>query len=320
MQEAENLPLMPKSALVYYLDEKQSPIPYQKVASIRSCLENIVETIFVHIVEPVDKAKWRRGDLNIRIGLLSHFFSADVIDRLHSIRLLGNDGAHQAKHAALTDERIGDGLSALSVLCEWAILTYIKKHGLMSTDWLATVLSTLPPVYRVRILEPLIESNNLDRARVIAHQEVREAYARRMYQGLIPLDSAPPETTEEEDRIMSFLLSIDKLAMAYLKNKQFERSFEFVQEMFDEGWMTEEFARDTWEKLESLQSSFHSLPISESMEQTRTYLEKILPAVKDEEQNLFLTLFSAMVLESPEARAASFSQAPQLGAAPESAK
>lgn len=35
MQEAENLPLMPKSALVYYLDEKQSPISYQKVASIR---------------------------------------------------------------------------------------------------------------------------------------------------------------------------------------------------------------------------------------------------------------------------------------------
>ncbi|MNW15404.1 hypothetical protein D3C71_2138970 [compost metagenome] len=56
------------------------------------------------------------------------------------------------------------------------------------------------------------------------------------------------------------------------------------------------------------------------MEQTRSYLEKILPAVKDEEQNLFLTLFSAMVLESPEARAASSNQAPQLGAAPESAK
>jgi hypothetical protein len=301
LQEATHLPLMPISALVYYLHEKQSQIPYHKVVSIRSCLENIVETILVHIVEPGSEKKWRDANLNGRIDLLAHFFPADIIHRLHNIRKLGNHGAHQEHHQKLTGERISEGLSELSELCEWTILSYLKRHGIRSTNWLATVLSTLVPVYRVRILEQLIESNMLDKVRVIAYQKSCQAYNKKIEMGLIPFDSIPPAMTENENKIASFLLSIDKLAMAYLKNKEFQRSIEFVEDMHSQGWMTDENAVYTYEKLKNLQRNFHALPISESMEQTRVNLEKVLPMIKDDEQNLFLTLICAMVLEGPRA-------------------
>lgn len=35
-------------------------------------------------------------------------------------------------------------------------------------------------------------------------------------------------------------------------------------------------------------------------DQTRRSLEKILPAVREDEQSLFITLFSAIVLEKPD--------------------
>jgi hypothetical protein len=49
-----------------------------------------------------------------------------------------------------------------------------------------------------------------------------------------------------------------------------------------------------------LEQNFDELPIAASLDQTRRALEKILPAVREDEQSLFITLFSAIVLEKPD--------------------
>lgn len=309
IQGDEHSPLMPQSALDYYWDERNVSLLYHKAGSIHSCLENIVDTIFVHLVEPGDKKVWRQPNLNKRIDLLRHFFPEDVIQRLHNLRSLGNDGAHQANHRTLSEDRIRDGLRDLGLTCELTLLTYLRKHGLRSKAWVATVFSTLPPVYRVRILEQLLVDRmlTLDRGQVFAQQELRRQWNEqrqmedlmRARQGL-PFNDQHPEETDAEAKISDFLTTLDKLAMAYLKNKQFDRSFEFVREMHASGWMTDTNADYTWGSLEALQSQLHRFPIATSLEEARRNLQRVLPSIEEHERSHFITLFSAIVLGSPE--------------------
>ena len=48
MNEKEPSPLMPMNALEYFLDGESSNRLYLRATSIRNCLENIVETIFMY--------------------------------------------------------------------------------------------------------------------------------------------------------------------------------------------------------------------------------------------------------------------------------
>ncbi|UHG95138.1 hypothetical protein [Pseudomonas sp. 7-41] len=298
MQGHENTPLMPKSALVYFLDEKASTVPYHKVSSIRSCLENIVETIFVHIIDPDKKSDWRRSSLSGQLELLACFFPADINERIRAIRLLGNKGAHQDKHKQLSDDAISVSLSDLSRICEWTILSYFKKNGFTSHPWIPTVFSTLPPVYRVRILEELMDFDSVDNVEVRAYLDDVQDHQYRVLTGQISPENHEP--TEQENKFVGFLLTIDKLAMAYLKNKELNKALDFLEDVFQKGFINETFRSQMLEKLQMLEQNFDELPIAASLDQTRRALEKILPVVREDEQSLFITLFSAIVLEKPD--------------------
>lgn len=297
MQGNENTPLMPKSALVYFLDEKASTVPYHKVSSIRSCLENIVETIFVHIIEPDKKPDWRRSNLSGQLELLACFFPADINERIRAIRLLGNKGAHQDRHKQLSDDEISVSLSDLSRICEWTILSYFKKNGFTSHPWIPTVFSTLPPVYRVRILEELIDFDSVDNVEVRAYLDDVQDHQYRVFTGQISPEYNEP--TEQENKLVAFLLTIDKLAMAYLKNKELDKALDFLEDVFQSGFINETFRNQMLEKLLMLEQNLDELPIAASLDQTRMALEEILPIVREDEHSLFVTLFSAIVLEKP---------------------
>lgn len=307
MQEADYPPLMPQRAFDYYLDERDASRLYQKAVSIRNCLENLFRTVLVHLVDPKDGGAVRTAKLSRRIDLLKHFFPQDVIDSLHRIRKLGNDGAHEENHKKLSSERIRTGLRDLGLVCEWTILTYFKKHGLRSNAWVATLFSTLPPVYRVRILKQLVAANTLEQAQVFAQQEITRKWNERRDQESIirfsqglPFNDQMPEETEDETKISNFLLIIDKLAKALVKNHQFDEGFQFIHDMHEQGWMTDANAAYTLSDLQSLQANLHRFPIATTLEEARRNLQQVLPLIAEEESALFTTLFSAIVLGRPE--------------------
>ncbi|MFJ4259635.1 DUF4145 domain-containing protein [Pseudomonas monteilii] len=307
MQDADQPPLMPQGAFNYYLDERNASRLYQKAVSIRNCLENLFRTVLVHLMDSDEDESARTKNLYKRIDHLKHFFPPNVIDALHGIRELGNDGAHEENNKNLTHERIRTGLRDLGLVCEWTILTYFKRHGLRSKTWVATLFSTLPPVYRVRILKQLIAANTLEQADVFAQQEItREWNERRVRENFIrasrglPLNDQMPEETEDEGKISNFLLIIDKLAVALVKNQQFEEGFQFVQEMHEQGWMTDANAAYTFSDLQKLKANLHRLPIASTLEEARRNLQAVLPHIAEGESDLFTALFSAIVLGRPE--------------------
>ena len=51
MEENSILPLLPKTSLGYFEDAQSSNKLYLRATSIRSCLENIVDTVFIHLVD-----------------------------------------------------------------------------------------------------------------------------------------------------------------------------------------------------------------------------------------------------------------------------
>ena len=99
--------------------------------------------------------KWNVTNLHNKIDHLKSVFSLDIADSLHRLRSIGNRGAHYRDHAELDTFEKDVAIQELSKICEAAILAYFRKNGFEGSPWLPTVFSTLPPVYRVRILEPL---------------------------------------------------------------------------------------------------------------------------------------------------------------------
>jgi hypothetical protein len=296
--EDQNIsPLMPKSALEYFIDGSSNNRLYLRATSIRNCLENIVETIFIHIVDVEEKKQWEKLNLFGKLNFLSSFFPSEINDRIHSIRKIGNKGAHQSGHSELIEDEVNITLDELSRICEWTIFAYFKKNGFIEHPWVPTVFSTLPPTYRIRILEALFDKNEINKFEVLAHLESVQLYHQRVITGQIEFSPAL-EPSEKEKRLGGFLLLIDKLAMAYLKNRERIKGIEFVIKMHDEGFINSIFKKQMLDKLDALWREIDNLPISMSLEDTRDNLNKILPAVKKEEESLFLTLFTAITTQS----------------------
>jgi len=149
-------PLLPEEAVEYLDDAKELRKNYLKAVSIRNCLEAIVDTVFIHIAKAKGKAgKWHKKRLVDKIESLKNFFPDEILEVIHYIRKVTNKGAHQSGHKDLTEDEINESLGKINRICEWVIAGYLKKYGFVTESWVPTVLSTLQPIYRIRILEDL---------------------------------------------------------------------------------------------------------------------------------------------------------------------
>lgn len=294
MHNTKTPPLLPPTALEYYIDGSSDNSLYLKATSIRSCLENIVETIFVHIVDNQEKNDWQRKTLFEKIKFIEDFFPQPIRKKLHNIRKTGNKGTHQSLHKELDKEKIDLSLQDLSQICEWTLLAYFKKHGFISHPWIPTVFSTLPPIYRIRILENLLENICIEKHKVIKHLNKIQIYNTLFLIGEISSDKEVIPT-DEDKKIEEYLLLIDKLAMAYLKNKERPKAFDFIENKYKLGYINSIFRDEMFEKLDNLWKSIDQLTISKNITESKEHLKKILPAVKKEERSLFITLFTAIL-------------------------
>lgn len=296
MNKKSGLPLMPDTALEYFLDGQADNKLYLRATSIRSCLENVVNTIFIHIIDDGYKEGWRKKTLYNKIEMLSDFFPDEINTRLSKIRTLGNNGAHEHLNEKLIEEDVDITLNDLSQICEWTIYSYFLKNGFSEHPWIPTLFSTLPPIYRIRILERILDSEQakIGCFEILCYQKhVQDFNEQAMFCEIIP--ERPSKQSNNEKRLGGFLLLIDKLAMAYLKNKERAKSFSFIDEMYAKAFINDQFRYEMLEKLELLWENIDRLGISENITETRKKITAILPAIKEDEKSLFVTIFTAII-------------------------
>ncbi len=285
------LPLLPKSALEYFNDVKNFNKLYLKATSIRTCLENVVDTIFIHIINDnnIDTGEWEKLKLYKKLESLDIFFSKNKQKLLHGIRKIGNKGTHPKLHKMLKETDIEVSLNDLSKLCEWTILSYFRKYGFKINTWLLTIFSTLQPIYRIRILEPYFYSLQFEGEELINHLE------KIQFNNDNFILTKVEDVTDREKELDEVILIIDKLSMAYLKNKEYKKSINFIEKLFNKNRINERFKNEMIEKLELLWKSFNHLPISQNIEEMRNKFIEIMKVVKKEEESLFITIFIAII-------------------------
>lgn len=237
--------------------------------------------------------------MNDRLKTLNDFFPEEINNKLHEIRKIGNKGAHQSGHKDLVKEDIELTLMDLRKICEWTITAYFVKNGFTEHPWIPTVFSTLPPIYRIRTLEEVFdsESKKVESVEILSYLEEVQSYYEKVITGQI-VPEPPKNMLENEKRLGGFLLLIDKLSMAYLKNRERVKSIDFVNEMCEKGFINELFKEQMLDKLELLWREIDNLPIAANLEETRKKLDQILPVVKKDEESLFITLFTAITSHS----------------------
>ncbi|HFU75062.1 MAG TPA: DUF4145 domain-containing protein [Arcobacter sp.] len=286
------LPLLPKSALEYFKDAEDSNKLYLKATSIRNCLENIVDTIFIHIVDHDDTInlnQWNNKKLFDKLTSLKNYFPEDIFQQIHNIRKIGNKGAHSKLHKELSEDSVNITLQDLSKLSEWTILAYFKKYGFKANTWLPTIFSTLQPIYRIRILESYFNSLSINNDEFINHLE------KIQYNTDNFIFTNKEDITESDIELDEIILIIDKLSMAYLKNREYEKSLEFIETCFERKIINQRFKIEIIDKLGMLWNEIDNLPISNNILDTKKHFENIMKVIKKEEETLFITLFTAVI-------------------------
>jgi len=291
-EEDSILPLLPQSALEYFNDIENSKKLYLKATSIRNCLENIADTIFIHIINDnatINTEKWEKQDLYEKLNSLDVFFSKNKQKQLHGIRKVGNKGTHPKLHQMLEEKDINISLNDLSKLCEWTILSYFQKYGFKINTWLPTIFSTLQPIYRIRILEPYFYSLKFENEDLINHLEKIQFNTDNFIFPKIE------DVTDKEKELDEIILIIDKLSMAYLKNREYDKSINFIKTCFKKNKINERFKNEMLEKLNMLWNQIDNLPISNNIQDTKKRFDEIMKVVKQKEETLFITLFTAVI-------------------------
>lgn len=304
--------LIPETALQYYLDAQDQNLKnYLRAISIRCCLENIFNTVFYHICGKNEvgktKAKWNKSNLDQKIDMLKDYFPEDILTRVKAIKNLGNNGAHPELHELVTDQEIQDSLVDLSLICEWTIIAYFKKYGFNVHPWLPTILSTLPPENRIRILkisfENTLESLGSD------YQKSIEKYQKILTMKQVSIDNFDFISANRFDQ--EFALSndgnyktfdqlhllIDKLCMAYLKNNQHEDGIDFLEKCYNKKIISPNYRDTMLQKLENLKRELNYFNISKNIEDTRKNFFCILPSIQESEKSLFITLFISFLTQ-----------------------
>jgi len=300
---------MPNSTMQYFNDSSELSYPtYMRVVGVRNCLENIVNTVFIYLTDKKSKETWiKKTTLSKKINLTENYFPEHIFTKINNLRILGNTvHPDTEEHNSLTHEEINLALEDVSKICEWVISTYLKKYGFHEESWIPTMISTLPPIYRISILEDLFNyyKKNISNEDILAYinyvQHTEAVFGNALALGEISFELYQELTSQplpKQKEFSQILLIVDKLAMAYLKNGNYTQSIEFIELQFNEQRINKIFKAQMIDKLKMLEQERSNLPISQNLEQTKEYFKQILTVVKEEEYSLFITLFTSIVAQ-----------------------
>jgi hypothetical protein len=136
---------------------------YYRVLDIRLCLEKIADSMIFEFVTDKTQEEWHNYSLHKKLLASKEFLDAKIVDDLIFAKRVGNSGVHKGEETEVSDSEIELSLLAVSNFSIEIFVAYFKKYGFHNkgdSAWVPTILSTLPPSYRIRILEQYFDFDN----------------------------------------------------------------------------------------------------------------------------------------------------------------
>ena len=114
-----------------------------------------------------------------------------------------------------------------------------------------------------------------------------------LFSVLVP--SIRVEILEEYYESEQTLFVIDKLAMAYLKDNEHDKSSRFLKKALDEKVITHREYENLHEKIESMLPSLNRFPIAYNLNESAKYFFQIIKIIPDNDLNNFILLMSTLL-------------------------
>lgn len=126
---------------------------------IRHCLEIICNELVCKLLEPENPEKWLKYPLFDKIKSTSEFLDKQVYSDIMQARLLGNVAVHEGEEGSYNADDIENALHAITQFSIELLYHALDKYGFSEkTPSTLTLVSVLPPVYRVQVLEKLYKN------------------------------------------------------------------------------------------------------------------------------------------------------------------
>lgn len=160
------LPLItPLSAKYYIKATKDENEEYYKAIDIRICLEKICDEMVKEFVSLKTQSSWSSyKTLHSKLIRAKEFMPDAIVSELLNARLIGNKGAHEGEESIICENDIDEALSAIFEFSLEIFVYFFKKNGFDNfegnSSWMPVVFSTLPPTYRIKILEKYFVFNH----------------------------------------------------------------------------------------------------------------------------------------------------------------
>ena len=152
-----SLPLIsPLSRKYYQYASDESERIHHRAEDVRICLEKICDSIVVQLVAPNIKSIWKKYMLHDKIEACKQFMDSKVVEGLLNAKCIGNKGVHEGEEGNFTQQDIVESLEAIKYFSLEIFFSFFVKYGFGNSkgdSWVPTVFSTLPPIYRIQILE-----------------------------------------------------------------------------------------------------------------------------------------------------------------------
>lgn len=299
--------LIPSKLLEYIDDFSEQKKDYLKSNIVRISLDHILNIVAIKFTNE-NISKWEKRTIHDRLNSIKYFFPSDIFNKLDHIRKYSNNGEHANLLINLTTKEIDSAMDDIKHVCEWILTSYFIKYGFTKEDWVATILSTLPPIFRIRILEPvfddIIKNNLIDKNELNKYLCMVQNYDKKIKEVLSNMDfnkikyiNTYTPTIPLEKKYINFLLLIDKLGLAYMKNIDINKSHDFLQYCLNNNYINDQFYNEMIDKVDSLYKEIDNLKISNNLEDTRKRLKELFSNANLENDNsLFKTIFVAIVL------------------------
>lgn len=154
--------ITPLSRKYYDYATNEQNLKHYRATDVRICLEKICDEIIIDMVSEQAKSEWKDYDLHSKLKASKHFLNKKVVSRLIAAKIVGNSGTHEGEEGEFEEEDIEEAIDAIRDFSIEIFVSYFEKNGFKPTagTWIPTAFSTLPPIYRIEILERYYLKNN----------------------------------------------------------------------------------------------------------------------------------------------------------------
>ncbi|WP_076926021.1 DUF4145 domain-containing protein [Pseudoalteromonas sp. EB27] len=312
--------LFPESIKEEYLadvTDTAMKLKYRAVA-VRSCIELLLEHLFFQFIpSTVNLEKWLKLPVYKKIELIKENseFDSTFYEELHSLRLIGNKGAHVAEHGNITGEELDMSFSYLSSVCTSLIFEYFKANGMQGTENTSTIFSCLQPTQRITVLNRYLMwlekvEYDVSLSKRFYTRYVNAYWSKNIdetvYRGHFP---KPLRLRQSINRYLSsefwlstslqhydeLLIAIDKLSLAHLKSGSFFVAISTAKRFLANGDITENYYDQLCDKLNNMKSKVGEYPIAKSQKESIENLSQIESNCSEDLDRSFAKLIRCML-------------------------